>query len=302
MSSIALSLPPSDHSTERNSTTMELLVRTQPIAAARRHLRTSACLLVAAGSLALLPSTASAGDGGFTGDLNLAFQRPESLAVGDFNNDGRPDLAVVSGTIEKVGIFLQTPGGELLSHLPVAAGKSPELIAVADFNRDGNEDIAVTHRLDHQVSVRLGVGDGTFTNAPDVDLAAGHTSRSLVVADFDNDTRDDLAVGTTTANGGDAVRVRMGVGNGTFMAGTSVSATAAALVVGDFNEDAVEDLVHGRPNAFVAGMLLGKGGGTFDPGPNFGLFGPVGSANALAVADFDGDGHAMCWPLRPTIA
>src|SRR5512132_3010373 len=94
----------------------------------RRH--HAIALLAAAGSLALAASPAAAGDGGFAGDLNLDLGQPRSLAVGDFNNDGRPDLAVVSGeaALGKVAIFLQTPEGELLTGPKVEANDYPEFV------------------------------------------------------------------------------------------------------------------------------------------------------------------------------
>lgn len=198
------------------------------------HRRFAIAALAAAGSLALAASPAAAGDGGFTGALDLPLVRPASLAVGDFNNDGRPDLSVVSDGLGKVAIFLQTPSGELVAGSPVEAGDYPGLVEVADFNRDGNEDLAVTNLIDAQVSIRLGVGDGSFRIAPAVDLGTGHIPRDLAVGDFDSDTRDDLAVATIPPAPPNVVRIRMGVGNGTFAPAAPVNVKAvAALAVGD---------------------------------------------------------------------
>ena len=248
-------------------------------------------LVAATALLAVAPATALAGDGGLAGDLNLAVQRPESLAVGDFNNDGRPDLAVVNGAMENVTLFLQTGEGELLSTLPVAVGAAPHIVAVADFDGDGNEDLAVTNLFDHAVSIRLGAGDGTFTTAPPVDLGAGYAPQSLVVGDFNNDTWDDLAVATTSPDAQGSIRIRLGQGNGTFVAGTPIASFAGALAVGDVNADAIEDLLLANTGAGKAGVLLGKGGGAFAPGDAIELFAPAGFPRSLAFADFDADGR-----------
>ncbi len=254
---------------------------------ARGRRRRAAALVAAAGALALPASPAAAGDGGFAGGLDLPLVRPQSLAVGDFNNDGRPDLAVVSDGLGKVAIFLHTPGGELSAGSPVEAGDYPGLVEVADFNRDGNEDLAVTNVIDAQVSIRLGIGDGTFKVAPAVDLGTGHIPQALVVGDFDSDARDDLAVATIPPTPPNVVRIRMGAGNGTFAAAAPVDVKAvAALAVGDFDSDATEDLVYGSFGTEPAGALLGLGTGGFTPaGKNFAL--AAAQPRGWAVADFN---------------
>jgi hypothetical protein len=90
----------------------------------------------AVSALAVAPAGASAGDGGFGGGTAFEEPRPSALAVGDFDNDGAPDLAAVSAGSKRVELFLPSPDGTVRS-APVEAGNSPESIAVADFNRDG---------------------------------------------------------------------------------------------------------------------------------------------------------------------
>ena len=175
--------------------------------------------------------------------------------------------------------------------MPVAVGAAPHTVAVADFDGDGNEDLAVTNQFDHAVSIRLGAGDGTFTNAPTADLGGSYVPQSLVVGDFNNDTWDDLAVATTGPDGQGSIRIRLGQGNGTFVAGTAIASFAGALAVGDANADAIEDLLLGNTGAGKAGVLLGKGGGAFGAGDGIELFAPAGFPRSLALADFDADGR-----------
>jgi FG-GAP-like repeat len=259
---------------------------------ARGYRRHAIALLAAAGSLALAASPAAAGDGGFAGDLDIPMPLAKSLAVGDFNNDGRPDLAVVGGGLAKVAILLQTPEGELSPAPPVEAGEGLDLVEVADFNGDGNEDLAVTNPLDAQVSIRLGVGNGTFTKAPDVDLGSNYAPISLAVGDFNNDVRDDLAVATVPPAPPNSIRIRMGVGDGTFTAATPVAVSGvAAIAVGDFNSDANEDLVYDAFGQEADGVLLGNGSGGFSVAGKEARL-PGSSSRSLAVADFDANGRA----------
>ena len=259
---------------------------------ARRYRRPALALLAAAASLAFAASPAAAGDGGFGGDLDLPLVRPKSLAVGDFNNDGRPDLAVVSGALAKVAIFLQTPAGELQAAPLVEAGNDLGLVEVADFNNDGKEDLAVTNPADAQVSIRLGLGDGTFRNAPTVDLGTGYVPYSLVIGDFNNDIRDDMAVAMLAPAPPNSIRIRMGVGDGTFTAATPIGIKdVKAIVVGDFDSDATEDLAYGTSGDGPAGVLFGKGTGEFAAAGKDVLL-PGLNPRSWAVADFDANGRA----------
>ena len=258
---------------------------------ARRLRRHALAPLVAAGSLALSASPAAAGDGGFAAGPDLPLTQAASLAVGDFNNDARPDLAAVGNGIGKVAIYLQTGAGGLDAATPVAAGNSPGYVEVADFDRDGNDDLAVTNSIDARVSIRLGKGDGTFKTAPDVELVLQDAPLALVVGDFNNDARDDLAVAVAPIKPPNVVRVRLGTGAGTFtVANPAAVPGLGTLAVGDLNSDANEDLLYGTFGTSPAGALLGKGSGEFIPaGKDTSPFDPY--PRGLALADFNADGR-----------
>ena len=148
--------------------------------------------------LALAPAS-WAGDGQFAAGQDLPAVAPGSLTAGDFNNDGKPDLAVVSDRTRQVQIFLQERTGGLAPGPQIAVGQQPQLVAVADFDRDGNDDLAVTDVRDSDVKVLLGQGNGTFGGAPDIEL--GKEPRSLVTGDFNGDGLDDVAVATKNPSG-----------------------------------------------------------------------------------------------------
>jgi hypothetical protein len=234
------------------------------------------------------------GDGSFAAARTFdAGYRLESVAVGDFNGDGTPDLAVADG-FGQMSVLLGNGDGSFQNAPTYAAGTGPESVAVGDFNGDGIPDLAVADNgIDPNgtVSVLLGNGDGTFQTA--VSYAAGTEPRSVVVGDFNGDGIPDLAVvdaGDPQGNGA-GVSVLLGNGDGTFQAPLNFSAgnLPLSVAVGDFNGDGIQDLAvaNGGFSGTTVSVLLGNGDGTFQTAVSYAA--GVGPAS-VAVGDFNRDG------------
>src|SRR3989441_5867008 len=126
---------------------------------------------------------------------------PQSVAVGDFNGDGKPDLAVANAGSDTVSVLLGNGDGTFQAARTVAAGSSPISVAVADFNGDGKPDLAVANYGSNTVSVLLGNGDGTFQTAQN--FGASGSPAFVAVGDFNSDGMQDLALpnyGSTTVS------------------------------------------------------------------------------------------------------
>jgi hypothetical protein len=197
----------------------------------------------------------------------------KSVAVGDFNGDGRSDLAVTTGfTNGNVLVFLGSGDGTFQPGVQLATGANPSSVAVSDFNGDGKLDLAVANQgfLDTSstnVSVLLGNGDGTFQSA--VNYSAGFSPSAVAVGDFNSDGRSDLAV----ANAGiqtnyvyyirGSVSVLLGNGDGTFRPGVNYGEGTSpfSALVSDFNDDGKLDLAVVGFDGNVS-VLFGNGDGT----------------------------------------
>ena len=215
-------------------------------------------------------------------DVTLAANAP--AAEGDFDSDGRPDVAVANSG-GNVSVLLSNGDGTFQPAVTYLAGSGPDAVAVADFNGDGKLDLAVANAVGNNVSVLLGNGDGTFLAA--VNYSTGNDPASLVVADFDGDGKVDLAAVNAADN---TVSVLLGNGDGTLQAAVNyaVGSAPAAAAAGDFNGDGLVDLAVANSADNTVSILLRNGNGSFQSALNY----PVGNTpEALVTGDFDGDGR-----------
>ncbi len=245
---------------------------------------------------ALLSTLIGNGDGTFQNSISQTVPGlVQSPAVGDFNGDGKLDVAAVIQGTSAVSIFLGHGDGTFAA--PVQYPTGPMLLSppyhnvlAGDFNGDGKPDLAVA--TDNGIAILLGNGDGTFqpfSLVPSL-LSYDPGDDLLALADFNSDGKLDIIKSTQTG----IINVALGNGDGTFQQALgfqipSILNTESA-VVGDFNGDGKPDLAFASQSSDVVTILFGNGDGTFQGHIEYSVPSVSNTVNFMEAADFNGDG------------
>ncbi len=225
-----------------------------------------------------IPSLLNAGTQASYGSL-------AGIAVGDFNRDGKLDMAISNVVDGTVAVLLGYGDGTFQHPVFYAGETGPVGLAVGDLNGDGYPDIVVANSNGDTVSVLLGQGDGTF--GQQTTYAVDEVPTQVALADFNGDGKPDVAV-TNQASG--TVSVLLGKGDGTLLpAKTSPTGNGPTnLITGDFDGDGKQDIVVINQTDSTAALLLGKGDGTLGASAPFTT---ASTPDGLAAGDFTGSGR-----------
>jgi Flp pilus assembly secretin CpaC len=237
------------------------------------------------------------GDGTFTTPATLirnVATAPSAVAVGDFNNDGKIDIAVTDSASNTLAILLGNGDGTFKTPVTYATGTDPVALAALDFDGDGQPDLAIVNHGDGTtagtVSILLGkktggTQDGTFAAKTDYPVGVGPVA--IASADLNLDGFLDLAVTNNLEN---TVSVLLGKSDGTFGLKTDYATGKGpkGVAIGDFNRDGRSDLAVTNQTDNTVSILLANSDGTFRARTDFATgAGPAG----LVAVDFTGDGN-----------
>ncbi|MGZ5436785.1 MAG: beta strand repeat-containing protein, partial [Pyrinomonadaceae bacterium] len=181
--------------------------------------------------------------------------QPTSVAIGDFNNDGKQDIAAANSGSDAVSIRLGDGLGGFSGTTEVSVGTYARSVAIGDFNNDGKQDFAAATAFGASVSIRLGDGSGGFSGTTNVSV--GSNPYSVAIGDFNNDGKQDIAAANLSSN---TVPIRLGNGDGTFTGATNVSVGSypRSVAIGDFNSDGKQDLAVANQLSDTVSIRLGQ--------------------------------------------
>ncbi|CAF1580948.1 unnamed protein product, partial [Adineta ricciae] len=250
--------------------------------------------------------------GNFTNQWTYATgpdSKPYSLTIGDYNRDGRLDLATANFGSNSIAILLGHPAQDssrnrtpillgnyyanFQSETSYSTGSSPRpySFAIGDLNNDTQMDIVVANSGGENLGIALGHDNGYFTSASPFPIGTGSNPGHVIINDFNGDNELDVAL---TDGNNNSVVVLLGNGNATFPTKLTytldTNSNPTALAVGYVNEDIYLDLIVANENQGTVGIFYGLKYTRFtwqtpcDAGKD-------SSPDGLAIGDFNNDGY-----------
>ncbi|GDZ92583.1 integrin alpha chain [Planktothrix agardhii CCAP 1459/11A] len=231
---------------------------------------------------------------------------PQSVSIGDFNGDGKPDLAVANNGSNTASILLNTTANgattpTFATKVDFTTGNAPQFVSIGDFNGDGKPDLAVANTNSSTVSILLNTtanGATTPTFAPKVDFTTDYGPLSVSIGDLNGDGKPDLAVAKNGSSTASVLLNTTATRATTPTFATKVDFTTGtgsgprSVSIGDINGDGKLDLATANGNNRTASILLnttatGATTPTFATNVDF----TTGSRPcSVSIGDINGDG------------
>jgi FG-GAP-like repeat/FG-GAP repeat len=228
---------------------------------------------------------------------------PNDITIGDFNGDGRPDLAFANHETQELTVLLGNGRGDFApaaySPVNVTVKPHPHGIAAGDFDGDGSLDLVTDSWAEDRLEILFNPRKAGSPWTRTIYVAVGkHPYQRIRVADLNRDGHVDIVSPNLD---GDNVTVLLGDGKGTFRqpAGSPFPCGDSPfnVSVGDLNADGIPDLAivnspsstSDRSGRDGLTLLLGSGTGAFRV-VRGSRFATDGFPNMVAIGDLDGDG------------
>ena len=228
------------------------------------------------------------GDGTYQPRANYATGLfPVAVALGDFDNDGNPDIVAANyGTDivpdNTVSVFMGNGDGSFQLQVPHQTGNNPAAVAAADINEDGKLDLIVANSADNTVSALLGNGNGSFQSQTTYPVSS--SPRALAVGDLNADGIPDLVIALPKTN---SLGTLLGRSDGTFHPAVyfTTAAEPVSITLAHFNHDGKLDAATANRTGLSMSVLMGNGHGTLQAAVNYSAADPV----AIVAGDLNGD-------------
>lgn len=209
------------------------------------------------------------------------------LAVGDFNKDGAPDLAVSNYDSGTVSVLMRdSEQGNFKLHIEYPVGSNPVMLAISDLDNDSYLDIVVANQGEDSVSILYGMADGKFEEALKLNLTVGAKPLAVCVADVNNDGKMDIVA---TESGVNSIALLLNEGNRNW--GNLVSFPTGRnprwLLPVDLDKDSNLDLVVSNRDDNSITVMLSKEGNTFSVRKDYqvGMY-----PRCIDIIELNGDG------------
>lgn len=209
---------------------------------------------------------------------------PSPSEAGDFNHDGKVDIAIGNAGNTVMSLFIANGGGLYQTGVPYTAANNVRGVGVADLDGDSWDDIITANRGGSSVSIFKNNGNGTFASAVNINTV-GNSETGVMMTDANNDGILDAFVCCYQSN---EIVLLLGDGNGnlTYSARSTLNGPPWAIAIGDINRDGNADVAACLSSSNRIGVIMGNGAGGLGTVSNYnsGQF-PL----AIDIGDVDGD-------------
>ena len=248
-------------------------------------------------AVSVLRNTSTSGNVSFAAKVDFSMGGgPTSVAIGDLDGDGKPDLAVANDDNDTVSVLRNTSTSRSVAFatkVDFVTGSLPISVAIGDLDGDGKPDLAVANYSSNTVSVLRNTStSGSVAFAAKSDFSTGTNPYIVAIGDLDGDGKPDLAV---VNDGNDTVSVLRNtstIGNPSFAARVAFATGHYPydVAIGDLDGDSQPDLAVANYSSNTVSVLRNtstSGSVAFATKVDFSM---GGGPYSIAIGDLDGDG------------